>query len=85
MKMESANRLCFAAADAKAKIRSRFRAFITKENGEVNIVAIVILIAIAVVLAIAFRSQIAKLLGKLFAAIGGKADEINQDVSIGGI
>lgn len=43
------------------------------EKGEVNIVAIVVLIGIAVLLAIFFRGQIEKLLGELFKSITGSA------------
>lgn len=43
------------------------------EKGEVNIVAIVVLIGIAVLLAVFFKDKIAELLGTLFKAIGGQA------------
>ena len=60
-------------------VRPRIKSFLEKENGEVNIVAIVILIGIAVFLAIIFRNGIANLLGELFDAIGTRAtDAINE-------
>ena len=45
------------------------------ENGEVNIVTIVVLIGIAVALALIFKDQIADLLEKLFGKIGDEADK----------
>lgn len=45
------------------------------EKGEVNIVAIVILIGIAVLLAVFFKDAIGNLLKTLFATINGKANE----------
>ena len=57
--------------------------FFTDEKGEVNIVAIVVLIGIAVLLALIFKGQIEELLTTLFGtittnandAVGGKAVE----------
>ncbi|SHO52825.1 Flp1 family type IVb pilin [Anaerocolumna xylanovorans] len=52
------------------------------ERGEVNIVAIVVLIGIAVILAAFFKDQIKKLLDTLFTAISGKAsDAVTKNVS----
>lgn len=50
-----------------AKIRAR--SFFSKESGEVNIVAIVVLIGIAVLLAIIFKDAISSLLTTLFGTI----------------
>ena len=50
---------------AKMKLRDLF----TDEKGEVNIVAIVILIGIAVILALIFKDQIKALLETLFGTI----------------
>lgn len=44
-----------------------------EESGEVNIVAIVVLIGIAVLLAIFFRGQIQNLLNSLFGTINNSA------------
>lgn len=58
----------------KAKMRNLF----TDEKGEVNIVAIVVLIGIAVLLALIFKDQIAKLLESLFGTINKNAtDAVN--------
>ena len=52
----------------------------TDEKGEVNIVAIVILIGIAVILALIFKDQIKALLETLFGTITKKAtDAVNSN------
>ncbi len=56
---------------AKFKLRQLF----TDEKGEVNIVAIVVLIGIAVLLAIVFRQKIEELLETLFGTIQGSATD----------
>lgn len=50
---------------------ARFR---NDERGEVNIVAIVVLIGIAVLLAIVFKDNIIKLLNSLFITINNSAN-----------
>jgi len=55
------------------KAESKIREFFSKENGEVNIVAIVVLIGIAVLLAIIFRGAIENLLKTLFGTIENNA------------
>lgn len=56
---------------AKCKIRN----FFSDEKGEVNIVAIVVLIGIAVLLALVFKEEITKLLNSLFQTITQSATE----------
>lgn len=56
-----------------AKAKQKFREFLFEESGEVNIVAIVILIGIAVLLALVFKEQITKLLNSLFGTITDQA------------
>jgi len=51
----------------------RIKTFFKDEDGEVNIVAIVILIGIAVILAILFRDYISNLLKLLFKKINNSA------------
>lgn len=59
-------------------MKSKMRAFFSDEKGEVNIVAIVVLIGIAVLLALIFKDQIAKLLESLFGTINKNAtDAVN--------
>ena len=57
---------------ARFKIRQLF----TDEKGEVNIVAIVVLIGIAVLLALVFKDQITELLKSLFGTITEKATDV---------
>lgn len=58
---------------AMFKAEYKIREFFSKENGEVNIVAIVVLIGIAVLLAIIFRDAIENLLKTLFGTIENNA------------
>ena len=61
---------------AKMKLRDLF----TDEKGEVNIVAIVILIGIAVILALIFKDQSKALLETLFGTSTKKAtDAVNSN------
>ena len=58
----------------------RLRAFLTDEEGDVNIVSMVVLIGIAVLLAIVFRDAIKNLINNLLATISGNAtDAVNGD------
>lgn len=52
----------------------KFKEFAEKENGDVNIVSIVVLIGIAVLLAIIFRKAVANLINGLFNTIGKNAN-----------
>lgn len=58
------------AIAAKSKVRD----FARKENGDVNIVSIVVLIGIAVLLAIIFRKAISNLINSMFNTIGNNAN-----------
>lgn len=61
------------------------RRFFTKENGDVNVVSIVVLIGIAVVLAIIFRNTISSLIGELLDTISGNArDAVKNGSGSGG-
>ncbi len=51
----------------------RLKSLLSDEKGEVNIVAIVVLIGIAVLLALVFKEQIEGLLTDLFTTIKGSA------------
>lgn len=53
----------------------KMRKFFSDEKGEVNIVAIVVLIGIAVLLALVFKRQIEALLDTLFKTITKNADK----------
>lgn len=52
----------------------KFSDFVKKENGDVNIVSIVVLIGIAVLLALIFRKAIGNLINDLFNTIGNNAN-----------
>lgn len=52
-----------------------FNDFMAKEDGDVNIVSIVVLIGIAVLLAVVFRKNIEKLLNSLFQSIFNNANK----------
>ena len=58
----------------KMWIQSKLDKFVNDEKGEVNIVAIVILIGIAVVLAIIFKDAILGLINSLLTQIQGNAN-----------
>lgn len=57
------------------KARNAMQKLFTDERGEVNVVAIVVLIAVAVVLALLFKEQIAGLIKALIGNITNKANE----------
>ena len=62
-----ANRVGFA-------VENKIRDFVRKENGDVNIVSIVVLIGIAVALALIFRKAIGNLINNLFNTINKNAN-----------
>lgn len=53
----------------------KFKKLFTDEKGEVNIVAIVVLIGIAVLLALIFKDEIQQLLETLFGTITQNAND----------
>lgn len=53
----------------------KLQAFLTDEDGDVNVVSMVVLIGIAVLLAIVFRDAISKLIKDLLATIAGNAND----------
>lgn len=61
------------------KVKMAMMKFFTNERGEVNVVAIVVLIAVAVVLALLFKEQIANLIRNLINQISGRAQEALAD------
>lgn len=54
-------------------LKERFSKFANDERGEVNVVAIVVLIGVAVLLAILFKDRVSQLITDLFNTISGKA------------
>lgn len=64
------------------KAKAKFHDFCVKENGDTNIVSMVILIGIAVILAVAFKDAIADLLKTLFSKIDdGATSAVTSSVS----
>lgn len=55
------------------KAQSKVERFFKKEDGEVNIIAIVVLIGIAILLALIFKDRIAALINSLFDTIDQNA------------
>lgn len=66
--------LNMAATRMYFKAQNKLVEFMHKEDGDVNIVSIVVLIGIAVALAIIFRRAIANLINNLFNTIGRNAE-----------
>ena len=62
--------------DLWLRLRTKALDVINDEKGEVNIVAIVVLIGVAVLLAIVFKDQIIELLNKLFETITKTATDV---------
>lgn len=60
--------------------KCKMKAFLTDEQGDVNIVSMVVLIGIAVLLAIVFRDTIMNLIKSLLNTISGNAtNAVNGD------
>lgn len=55
------------------KARLKVESFFKKEDGEVNIIAIVVLIGIAILLALIFKDRISSLINSLFDTIDQNA------------
>ncbi len=58
----------------RIKTMCKFNEFMTNEDGDVNVVSLVVLIGVAVVLAIVFRDAIKELLESLLKTIKGQAE-----------
>lgn len=56
-----------------------FNSFLYDEEGDVNVVSIVVLIGVAVLLAVVFKKQAKKLIDTLFEAIGTSAGTAVSD------
>ena len=65
--------LDMAATRMYLKAQCKFAEFLHKEDGDVNIVSIVVLIGIAVLLAIIFRKAVSNLINNLFNTINKNA------------
>ena len=56
--------------------KMKLNEFCRKENGDVNVVSIVVLIGVAVLLAIVFKDFVGNLLKDMLNSIGGKANGV---------
>ena len=61
--------------DLKMRGKVLFNRLLRDEEGDVNVVSIVVLIGVAVLLAVVFKDKAAELIKSLFDTIGGKADK----------
>lgn len=68
----------YVMAQTKAILfKNKVASFFKDEKGEVNIIAIIVILAIALALAVIFRNQIVKLFDQIWDGIWGDAN--NQD------
>jgi len=63
----------------KIVTKCKVNEFFTSEEGDVNVVSLVVLIGVAVVLAIVFKDSIKSLLESLLETITGKATDAVSD------
>lgn len=63
-------------------LKLKAKSFLQKENGDVNVVAIVVLIGVAVLLAILFKDAIAGLINNLIDQIESKAGGAVNDAPV---
>ena len=66
---------------AYIKMMQAKQKFLEEERGDVDIVAIVVLIGIAVLLAVVFKNQVANLINKLFENIMRNAKNVTSDAA----
>lgn len=64
----------------KVWLQAKLGRFFKEEKGEVNIVAMVVLIGIAVILALVFKDAIVNLINGMLDTIKGNTDEIMKPV-----
>ena len=57
-------------------LQTKIEAFFKKEDGAVDIVAIVVLIGVAVLLAIVFKDALGELIGNLLDTIKGNSEDV---------
>lgn len=69
---ELANKIYFKGLALKAKIMELCK----KENGETNIIAIILILAIVIALAIIFRNSLQSLFQKIWNAVFVKVDPL---------
>lgn len=72
------NEISMALMNLEFKAKQRIIEFVYDEDGEVNIIAMIVLLAIAIALAVVFRTQIKALFDRIWLAISGSADDALQ-------
>jgi hypothetical protein len=75
------NLACAALTKAQylgLRAKEKLTDFVTDEEGDVNVVSIVILIGIAIVLALLFKEKITQIVNNLLTNIGTKASEATK-------
>ena len=70
-------KFCIMAQLRANEMKNKVAKFFKDEKGEVNIIAIIVILAIALALAVIFRNQIVKLFDQIWDGIWSDAD--NQD------
>lgn len=69
---ELANKIYFKGLALKAKVMELCK----KENGETNIIAIILILAIVIALAIIFRNSLQSLFQKIWNSVFNKVDPL---------
>ncbi len=68
------NEISMALMNLEFKAKQRIIEFVYDEDGEVNIIAMIVLLAIAIALAVVFREYIIGLFKRIWGAINSSAD-----------
>lgn len=70
------NEIYMLVMSALFAVKAKLAKLMTNEDGDVNIVSIVVLIGVAVLLAIVFKDAIGNLIRSLLATITGNASDV---------
>ncbi len=70
------NKLIYTIASANIFMERKIKGFLKKEDGEVNLIAAVLLIIVAIALIAIFKKQITSLLESLLKKITKQANDI---------
>lgn len=66
--------ICMALTTFAMLCKAKAQRFLKDEKGEVNIIAIIVILAIALALAVVFRNQIVKLFDQIWGGIWDSAN-----------
>ena len=67
---------------AKAAAMKGIREFLTDENGDTNMISIIVVLVIVLGLAVAFKTKITEFVQRLWTNINGSKSEINKKITI---